>query len=316
MQLSDPKDRALLAVLEALAEVGYSFVTPTPETHAVVVERPTRRQARNLRDVFGWSLPFEPSLLVPPLLRLLEDGGIVENVEGGLRSRVRVSTLHGLLLLHSAYPTERDDAVFLGPDSYRFADFLARELDGTAAVGSLVDIGAGAGVGALSVAACRPVQRIILTDVNPEALRLAPINAAHAGVAVETLEANGLGGLDGPFDLVIANPPFMSDAAGRAYRDGGGGLGAGLSLEWARQAVARLAPRGRLLLYTGSAIVDGEDRLRAALERIAAEAGCGLRYAEIDPDIFGSELARPEYAEVERIAAVGAVLEAPQRRSR
>jgi hypothetical protein len=34
-----------------------------------------------------------------------------------------------------------------------------------------------------------------------------------------------------------------------------------------------------------------------------------MSYAEIDPDIFGEELDSPGYEQVERIAAVGAVIE-------
>jgi hypothetical protein len=65
-----------------------------------------------------------------------------------------------------------------------------------------------------------------------------------------------------------------------------------------------------MLLYTGSPIVGGEDRLLTALSDAADEAGGTLRYDELDPDIFGEELDQPVYraAEVERIAAVGAVL--------
>jgi hypothetical protein len=33
-----------------------------------------------------------------------------------------------------------------------------------------------------------------------------------------------------------------------------------------------------------------------------------MRYAEIDPDIFGEELGRATYSRVERIAAIGAVI--------
>ena len=50
---------------------------------------------------------------------------------------------------------------------------------------------------------------------------------------------------------------------------------------------------------------------RAALEREVAALGCTLRYRELDPDIYGEELERSSYADVERIAAVGAVIERP-----
>ena len=75
----------------------------------------------------------------------------------------------------------------------------------------------------------------------------------------------------------------------------------------ATAAAERLAPGGRLILYTGSAIVAGQDRLHAALASALATRGCMLRYREIDPDVFGEELAGPLYAEVDRIALVAAI---------
>jgi methylase of polypeptide subunit release factors len=126
---------------------------------------------------------------------------------------------------------------------------------------------------------------------------------------VETVEGSGIGDVSGLVDLAVANPPYIIDEQGRAYRDGGGMHGAQLSFEWTMAAAMRLEPGGRMLLYTGVAIVDGRDELREALERELPACRCSLRYREIEPDIFGEELERPAYADVERIAAVGAVVE-------
>ena len=311
----DP-DRALQALLGRLDAEGYRFVTPTPETHRRVVRRADRQVGRSLRDVFGWSLPFTDQVLDPDLAQLMEQAGVLERRGGFLRSTVRASTVHERLFLHSAFPTDAPDSVFLGPDSYRFADLVRSELVGRPSPREVVDIGAGAGVGAVTAAASSPGARLILTDVNLQALRLARINAAHAGLAVETIETNGLEGLDGPFDLILANPPYILDPQGPAYRDGGDMHGGRLSLDWARAAMARLAPGGMLILYTGSAIVDGRDGLGEALEAAAGEAGCGLRYREIDPDVFGEQLELEPYQDVERIAVVAAVASRPVRPSR
>lgn len=301
-------DGALLALLQGLAAVGYRFVTVTPETHKRVLERDPGGIASDLRDVFGWSLPFERDLLPPPLWQALERGGTAAG-EGALwRSRVRVSSLDDRLYLHSAYPTDEADAVFFGPDSYRFAAFLRAELPGLSGIRRLVDIGAGTGVGAIAAAPLLPGARLTATDINPTALRFARINARHAGIELETVETSGLAGIEGPVDLVIANPPFVADPAKRLYRDGGAMHGAGLSLDWALAAARRIEPGGAVLLYTGSAVVGGRDVLREALAAQLPALGCTLRYAEIDPDIFGELVEQDGYEDVERIAAVGAVI--------
>lgn len=305
--MSDP-DRALISLLEALEAAGYRFVTVTPETHRRVVERSPGRMAAGLRDVFGWSLPFEKDLLPGRVREALEQSGMVSHDGGLCRSRVRVSSVDGRLFLHSAWPTDAADAVFLGPDSYRYARFLKAELAGLPPPRRLVDVGAGSGVGAIVAGALLPGARLAATDINPLALRFARIGARHSGVELETVETSGLDGVEGPIDLVIANPPFVADPAGRLYRDGGGMRGARLSLDWALAAAARLEPGGTVLLYTGSAIAAGRDELREALADRLPDLGCTLRYVEIDPDIFGELLDQPGYEAVERVAAVGAVI--------
>jgi methylase of polypeptide subunit release factors len=233
---------------------------------------------------------------------------MISHENGLCRSRVRVASVDDRLFLHSAYPTDEADSVFFGPDSYRYVRFLHGELPRFPPTRRLVDIGAGGGVGAIMAAALLPGARLTATDINPVALRWARVNARHAGVELEIIEGPGLEAVEGPVDLVIANPPFVADPAGRLYRDGGGMRGARLSLDWALAAAQRIEPGGAILLYTGSAIVAGRDELREALAAQLPALGCSLRYAEIDPDIFGELLDQPGYEAVERVAAVGAVI--------
>lgn len=309
MQLSPGADAALLDLLSLLGAAGYSFVAPTPATHARVVARPDKREAQDLRDVFGWSLSFARPLLPAPILDALERAGALSEKDGRFTSELRVASLGGRLFLHSAYPTEGKNDVFFGPDTYRFVSFLRSELPGSEAR-RLVDLGAGAGAGAILAVSLLPEARLTLVDTNPLALRLAGINARHAGVEVEHIEGAGMDEVAGEIDLVIANPPFIMDEGDRQYRNGGDMHGARLSYDWAMAAARRLLRPGRMLLYTGAAIVDGRDLLREALERDLPPLGCTLRYREIDPDIFGEELEKPAYRDVERIAAIGAVVEA------
>jgi methylase of polypeptide subunit release factors len=306
--LSSEADRALATLIAILKANGYHFITPTPATHEVVVAR--RSRARDVRDVFGWSLPFSGDVVSPEIAELMLRAEILEQRGELFASRVRISSLGDDLVVHSAYPTTQHDAVFFGPDSYRFASFLRSELPRLAPRAHILDIGAGAGAGAIAAARVLPEAYYTLTDINPHALRLAAINwvMAHLGpvyFAVCDAIPDDLPEHAPPVDCIIANPPYIADPAHRAYRDGGALHGGEVSLVWARLAAERLARGGAFLLYTGSAIVNGEDRLRAGLSEILD--GFDITYRELDPDVFGEELEREDYSGVERIAAVGCV---------
>jgi len=293
----DSASLALLELARQLERAGYHFVTPTPETQRRVVAR--RAQARSLRDVFGWSLRFERGLLPDALFELASRAGVLQREGEHWRASVRFSALQRSLYVHSAYPTDASDAVFFGPDTYRFCSWLRRVAPPASA---LVDIGCGSGAGGLCAAEASGATRVVLADINEQALAFAAVNAALAERTVELAHSDLLRDVAGAFSLIVANPPYMRDPAARLYRDGGGAFGEQLSLRIVRESLARLGPGGTLLLYTGSAIVDGKDPLYEAL----AELLCDLEhhYEELDPDVFGEELERPGYERVERIAAV------------
>ncbi|WP_426237293.1 methyltransferase [Pseudomonas sp. TWP3-2] len=299
-------DLALLQLGRRLQADGYRFITPTPLTHERVNQRDEGEPAETLRDVFGWSRPFEPGLLSADEQRQLHEAQIIDTFDGRLKSRVRWSSLDDLLFVHSGFPTDAADSVFFGPDTYRFAQLIHAHLQQSyAPVTRAVDIGCGAGVGAILIARARREAQVFAVDINPAALRLTTINAALAEVAnVEVQTSDVLRGVDGEFDLIVANPPYMADPAGRAYRHGGGTLGAGLSLRIVEQALNHLAPGGSLLLYTGVAMVDGRDPFIDTVLPRLDEKRFGWTYRELDPDVFGEELLNPGYQRVDRIAVV------------
>lgn len=299
-------DEALLQLGRRLRADGYRFTCVTPATQARVNARSEAHQARTLRDVFGWSRPFEASLLSADELEQLRIAGVLEPQGALWRSRVRWSTLDDLLLVHSAWPTDSRDAVFFGPDSYRFAQVIQDHLQHSPQrVQHAVDIGCGSGVGALLIARAAQHAQVTAVDINPVALRHTAVNASLAGVANVSVELSDLlDGIAGTFDLIVANPPYMLDVGERAYRHGGGALGAELSLRIVEQARERLSVGGTLLLYTGVAIVEGRDALLEAVRLRLAGPAFGWSYRELDPDVFGEQLLEPGYEQVERIAAV------------
>jgi methylase of polypeptide subunit release factors len=301
LNLTTADTAAALAELgRQLQAVAYRFITVTPATHRRVNRRPENAMAHDLRGVLGWSL--------------LREGGLSEacEVDGtpARRALVRVSSIGEHLYFHSAWPTDEDNSVFFGPDTYRYVAALARSLDELQRANGrpilrAVDIGSGGGAGAIELALRRPDATVYGADINDDALALTAVNAQLNGAGkVVPCRSNLLDGVDGGLDAVMSNPPYILDADELPYRHGGGEHGAQLSIDIVKVGLERLNPGGSLLLYTGVAIVEGEDRFLTHVRPLLDEA-CGTwRYEELDPDIFGGQLGCDGYENVERIAAV------------
>lgn len=295
-----------MELLGELDRLDYDFLAPTPASHARVLEREGRELGDSLTDLLGWSRPCRSDDLPDAVLRALEEAGFLERPRNGLvASRVRVSQVFDNLFIHSRFPTAEKDAVFLGPDSHRFGDYILRNLDGLDGPVRILDYGAGAGVGGITAASHLPGASLTLADINPRALALAGANAAHAGIDFALEQAQSPEELADGYDLIVMHPPFMIDPERRAYRDGGDLFGGRLSLDWALGGIRLLAPRGRLVMHTGVSIVNGRDVVRDAFTERLPSADYALDYGLLDPDIFGDELSSEVYADVDRIAAVG-----------
>ena len=288
----------LIELGKALRESRYSFTTITPASHERVNARAGNEAATSMRDVFGWSRPFDARILPPAWVELLRASGALDETGPLLRSRVRFSTAGDELYIHSVFPTLESDAVFFGPDTYRYLSLLRRLRPSATRA---VDVGAGSGAGGISIASS--CSSVVLADINSLALRYAAVNAAINGTTnVHIVRSDVLAEIDGEFDLVISNPPYLADDHARVYRDGGGRFGEALSIRIVRESIQRLQRPGRLILYTATAIVDDRDTFQDAVAPFLE--GLTTRYEEIDPDVFGEELERDRYREVDRIAVV------------
>jgi SAM-dependent methyltransferase len=299
-------DVALLRLGAFLRDQGYTFTTVTPATHERVNSRPENARAEGLRDVLGWNRPFGPGVLPEPVVELMDAAGVLSRHGDEWRSLIRFSTYDSEIFVHSAFPTTARDAVFFGPDTYRMADAAVAHLETRdRPVRRAVDIGCGTGAGAIAVAKRVPQAEVLAVDINDTALRFTRVNSALAGTGgLRAQHSDLLNGVDGRFDLIISNPPFMIDPAGRAYRDGGGEHGHELSLAIIDAATTRLEPGGTLVLFSGTGITDGTDRFREAAGRRLDGTDLVWTYREVDPDVYGEELDGPAYAHAERVALV------------
>ncbi|NGZ86222.1 methyltransferase [Duganella aceris] len=313
---------ALLRLGALLKSAGYAFVTISTPSHRRVNGRDGNETASDARGVFGWSRPFGDGVLDADTLTAMREAGIVDDHNGVHRSTLRASTLDGQLYFHSAFPTRDPDSVFFGPDTYRYVQVLHAELTEqtllapSRQVRRAVDIGCGAGPGAITIALKLPQTEVWAVDINPKALELTACNAALAGIGnLHIAHSDLLQGVDGWFDLIVANPPFMIGVGNRLYCDGGGVLGEGLSVAIVNAALERLAPGGRLVMYTCVAVVDGVDLFREHVETVLGAAGLTCDYREIDPDVFGGELSESGHERTDRIAAVALVASKPFERT-
>jgi release factor glutamine methyltransferase len=78
----------------------------------------------------------------------------------------------------------------------------------------IVDIGTGSGAILITLLAELPRATGLGTDVSPDALRVARNNAVRNAVAGRARFelAHALDGIDGPFDILVSNPPYIPSA--------------------------------------------------------------------------------------------------------
>lgn len=125
---------------------------------------------------------------------------------------------------------------------------------------------AGIGSGCISVAILHSIKasRAVAGDVSAAALAVAGRNAVRHGVSgrLELRETDLLEGIDGPFELIVSNPPYVPDSQVEALQAevrlfephialSGGPEGTDLIARLASQSPGRLAPGGALLLEIG-----------------------------------------------------------------
>ncbi len=127
----------------------------------------------------------------------------------------------------------------------------------------VVDVGAGSGCIAVSLAAALPTLRVVAIDISTAALTVARKNAQHHDVAarVTNLQADLLTCLQCPIDLILSNPPYVSETEwhalpGTVRREPAIALLAGPDglttiRRLLHQTRRRLAPGGCLLMEIG-----------------------------------------------------------------
>ena len=157
---------------------------------------------------------------------------------------------------------------------------------------SCLDLGTGSGCLLLSVLSALPKTSGIGVDLAPLAVSQARANAAQLGLAdrAQFICSDWFEGVEGSFDLVLANPPYISTGDSTLARDvadydpslalfaGADGLVA--YAELLPQIPDRLKVEGRLFLEIGAEQTN-------AVKKLAEQAG--LRLYAVSSDLAGQD---------------------------
>lgn len=319
LDIKTSQQQALLYLLNFLKQQDYQFTAITPLSHQRILDRKQNdlNKEITLKDIFGWNLGFKKTDLDPALFSILEEHQLLKFQENLYLSQVRVASLNNALFIHSAFPTIEQDAVFFGPDTYRFAYHLKQYLASRSdPLKRAVELCCGTSAAAVSIAKNFPdYDELIVADLNPKALLYSQMNIDFAGLKkIHPVQSDLFANLQGQFDLIFANPPYLIDPYQRQYRHGGDELdGNALSFRIIKEGIQHLNPQGCIFLYTGVTVTQDGNRFLAHLENLMKQyKNISWSYEEIDPDIFGEELEQPAYQHVDRIALALVKIEVKQ----
>jgi len=155
--------------------------------------------------------------------------------------------------------------------------------------GTVADIGTGTGAIALALRQEGEFTSVIGVDCSADALALAAENGAMLGLAVEWRLGDLLAPIAEPLDLLVSNPPYLTEAEyatlDASVRDHEPRL-ALPSGEDGLDAIRRLLDDGRAVVREGGWMALELDCRRAAATAALAE-GFGWREVLVQDDLFG-----------------------------
>lgn len=135
----------------------------------------------------------------------------------------------------------------------------------------VLDLCTGSGALAVAIKMNRPDASVTASDISSDALTLAESNARRHGAEVTFVLSDGLNDIEGSFDLVVCNPPYLTqedmDTLMREVRREpslalyGGEDGLFFYRRFARELKAHLSGQGVILLEVGAGQAEDVKRI-------------------------------------------------------
>jgi ribosomal protein L3 glutamine methyltransferase len=237
------------------AELVYGHGTATALDEAAFLILHTLRLPIDQLD------PWLDARLLPDETRALAD--IIER-RISTRKPASYLTNEAWIGSHSFYVDER----VIVPRAYLgelLRDGLAGIVKGEGEIRRVLDLCTGSGCLAILAALAFPQAKVDASDISPEALAVAARNVADYGLQdrIALVQSDLLEGLgNGRYDLILANPPYVSAAAMAAFppeyaaepavAHAGGDDGLDVVRRILTHAAERLTPEGTLVVEVGT----------------------------------------------------------------
>ena len=180
----------------------------TAELNAVGIEDPAINARLLIRQAFSWSATHQLSNLskIAPTDQL----PLLESLVARRINREPLSYITGKTEFFKRQFTVDERVLIPRPESEQL---VAQAINYVRKYGienpRIADVGTGSGAIAISIALEMPSAEVFATDISSEALEVAHMNARKLGAEVGFTKGNLLGTLQGKFDIIVSNPPYI-----------------------------------------------------------------------------------------------------------
>ena len=192
----------------AIKTVSTLIKAVTAQLSAFGIEDPATNARLLIRQAFRWSATHQLSNLskIAPTDQL----PVLESLVERRINREPLSYITGKTEFFKRQFTVDERVLIPRPESEQL---VVRAIDYVRKCGienpRVADVGTGSGAIAISIALEMPSAEVFATDISSEALEVAHMNARRLGVEVKFAQGNLLGPLQGKFDIIVSNPPYI-----------------------------------------------------------------------------------------------------------